>query len=83
MLFRSELGIINLKWENPESNLIKKIKIVAGEDYEYISENIISEYTFENMPIKGYSISIYTIDKFGNLSVPQCVNAFPGSNNEL
>ena len=51
----TELGIINLKWENPESNLIKKIKIVAGEDYEYISENIISEYTFENMPIKGYS----------------------------
>ena len=44
---------------------------------------MISEYTFENMPIKGYTISVYTIDRYGNFSVPQTVNAFPGSNNEL
>ena len=79
----TDVGVINLKWDNPEGDLAVKIKIDAGGEYVVLSDEMISEYTFTDMPVKGYTISVYTIDKFGNLSVPQTINAFPGSNNYL
>ena len=79
----TDLEVIHLSWENPKGSLAKKIKIDAGDDYVIVTDELISEYTFTDMPIKGYTISVYTIDKFGNLSVPKTINAFPGSNNEL
>lgn len=78
------LYTILLTWENPPGNVAQKIKIVWGteENESIIFDEMITSYLLENMEIKGYDISVYTIDRYGNLSVPVTVVAFPGSEAE-
>jgi hypothetical protein len=75
------LYTISLAWENPPGDVAQKIKIVWGtEENESVTFNeMITGYTLENMEIKGYDISVYTIDRYGNLSIPITAVAFPGS----
>ena len=71
-----EEGVIILTWTNPESELAVKIMIDTG-DNKYEIDEMISTHRLENLEIKGYTISVYTEDKHGNLSVPAKVQTFP------
>jgi hypothetical protein len=70
-----------LFWENPTGNLAVKIKIEVKDDsiQSFIIDEMVDYYKLENLEIRGYDISVYTIDKYGNLSVPATVSAFPGN----
>jgi hypothetical protein len=70
------LNTVELFWENPSGNLAVKIKIDWGDDSLIIDE-MVDYYKLENLEIRGYDISVYTIDRYGNLSVPVTVSAFP------
>jgi hypothetical protein len=72
------LGTVELFWENPPGNLAVKIKIDWEAGADTINE-MIEYYKLENLEIRGYDISVYTIDRYGNLSVPVTVSAFPGN----
>lgn len=72
------LHTIELFWENPPGDLAVKIKIDWGEDSIIIDE-MADYYKLENLEIRGYDISVYTIDRYGNLSVPVTIAAFPGT----
>ncbi len=69
---------IELNWDNPPGDLAQKIKIDTG-DTTYVFDEMINHYKLENLEIKGYLISVFTIDKYGNLSVPESIPAFPGT----
>lgn len=66
-----------LRWTNPSGDLAVKIKITTG-DEELIFDEMINHYTFEDLDVKGYDMSVYTIDRYGNLSVPATISVFPG-----
>lgn len=70
--------VVELFWNNPEGDLAVKIKIDTGENVVLLDE-MVEYYKLENLEIKNYDISIYTIDKYGNLSVPERISAFPGT----
>ena len=72
---------VELMWNNPQSDVVEHIKIAwdggIEKDTAVITPGIVNYYKIENMDIRGYTISVYTVDKYGNLSIPQTVNAFP------
>ena len=71
---------VELMWDNPQSDAIEHIKItwnIGERDTAVVTPEIVDYYKIENMEVRGYTISVYTIDKYGNLSIPQTVNAFP------
>ena len=75
---------VELMWDNPQSDIIQHIAITwdAGEnDTVVITPEIVDYYKIENMEVRGYTISVYTVDKYGNLSIPRSVNAFPSGSN--
>lgn len=65
-----------LSWTNPEGDLAKKI-LVSYDGQEMVFDEMISTITLNDLLIKGYEISVYTIDGFGNRSVPSNVYIFP------
>lgn len=67
---------VTLNWSNPEGDIAKKIYIVYGEENITIDE-MVETVTINNLEIKGYNISVYTIDAHGNKSVPVTVYVFP------
>ena len=73
-----EAGVIVLTWENPIGEVAVKIRINTGDkNKDYESDEMIDTYRLENLNMKGYTISVYTIDAHGNLSVPATVQTFP------
>lgn len=72
---------IILTWDNPAGDIAKKIQ-VSYQDSTIVSQNMIDSLHLKNLEIKGYTISIYTLDAFGNLSVPETVTAFPNGEDE-
>lgn len=69
-----------LKWDNPEGDLAKKI-VVDFQDDVLKFESLIDSVMLENLEIKGYNISVYTIDAFNNYSIPVAVQIFPNGEN--
>ena len=68
---------VTLRWTNPTGDLAVKIKITTG-DEELVFDEMIDHYTFENLDVKGYEMAVYTIDRYGNISVPATISVFPG-----
>ena len=70
-----EAGSLTLKWEIvDDTHLIKGIRILAkktSEDIEtYNIDQVVTEYTVTGLELQGYEFYVYTVDGFGNLSIP-------------
>lgn len=72
----SALREVSLAWDNPPSNIAKKI-VIDYQDDTLTTETLVDTITITGLEIKGYTISVYTMDAFGNLSVPESVVVFP------
>jgi len=72
----SGLRVATLTWKNPEGNIAIK-NCIRFEDSTIILDPMVETYTLTNLEIKGYDISVYTIDKFENYSVPAITSIFP------
>jgi hypothetical protein len=69
-------GTVVLTWTNPIGDTAVKIRIDTG-DNQYETSGMVDTYTLEGLEVKGYTIAVYTLDRYGNLSVPSTVPAFP------
>jgi hypothetical protein len=67
---------VSLAWDNPSGSIAKKIMIDYQDD-TLITETLVDTIVITGLEIKGYTMSIYTMDAFGNLSVPASVVVFP------
>ncbi len=67
---------VTLKWDNPQGEIAKKIEI-RYEDQKLIYNELINEVVIKNLLLKGYNMSVYTIDAQGNYSIPVVVYVFP------
>ncbi|MEI6555646.1 MAG: DUF4998 domain-containing protein [Paludibacter sp.] len=65
-----------LTWKNPQSNIAVKNAILL-QDSTIVLDSLVETYKLTNLEIKGYQISVYTIDKFNNYSVPASISIFP------
>lgn len=70
-----EAGSLTLRWEIvDDTHLIKGIRILAkktSEDIEtYNIDQVVTEYTVTGLELQGYEFYVYTVDGFGNLSIP-------------
>ena len=70
----SELGSVTLRWQLPESSLPKTMELVYEESSSKSDcitlDKLVTGYTFTGLLEQGYTFKIYTIDVFGNRSVP-------------
>lgn len=75
------LRTIELMWENPPGDLAEKIQIITGDEGRdpIVIDEMVEYYKLEELEIRGYDISVYTIDKYGNYSIPVSISAFPGT----
>lgn len=71
---------VSLTWENPAGNLAKKILIDYGDDTLLI-ESLVDSIHIGNLEIKGYDVSVYTLDQYNNRSVPETTTIFPNGEN--
>ena len=76
LIAKQALKEVTLIWENPAGNIAKKI-FIDYQDSTITTETMIDSITITGLEIKGYEISVYTLDAFDNLSVPSMVIAFP------
>jgi len=74
------LKTATLKWDNPQGELAKKI-LVDYQDDSLRFESLVDSVTIDNLEIKGYDVSVYTIDAFNNYSVPVTIQIFPNGEN--
>ena len=65
-----------LNWKNPEGDLARKI-LISFDSEELLYDELIETVTLDDLAIKGYEISVYTIDVYGNRSVPSKIYIFP------
>ena len=70
-----EAGSLTLKWEFiDETHLIKSIRILVKKtatDVKTIDiPEVVTEYTVTGLDLQGYEFDVYTVDGFGNLSIP-------------
>lgn len=65
-----------LTWTNPKGDLAKKI-MVEYDSKEVLYDELIETVTLDDLAIKGYEISVFTLDAYGNRSVPSKVYIFP------
>jgi len=72
----SGLREATLSWDNPEGELAKMIYVDLG-DSQITIEEMVTTVTLTELEIRGYDISVFTIDAFGNYSVPETVQIFP------
>jgi hypothetical protein len=70
-----------LEWINPTGDMAKKIEIVF-DDVLINSDELISSYQLTDLELKGYQVFVYTIDLYGNRSVPAQVYIFPSGEEE-
>lgn len=60
-----------LQWTNPKDQISKRIKVVYGEPEEVIeTESLVDELYIENLSMGSYEFTVYTMDEYGNLSIP-------------
>ena len=70
-----EAGSLTLSWEVvDDTHLIKGIEIVAKKTATdmktYETKEVVTEYTITDLDLQGYEFSVYTVDGFGNRSIP-------------
>jgi len=65
-----------LTWKNPQGSIAVK-NAIQFQDSTIVIDSLVETYKLINLEIKGYQISVYTIDKFNNYSVPATINIFP------
>jgi len=65
-----------LTWKNPLGNIAVK-NAIRLQDSTIVLDGLVETYKFTNLKIIGYQISVYTIDKFNNYSVPASISIFP------
>lgn len=65
-----------LYWNNPSGDVAQKIYITYNEQDTTIGMMVDSCH-FKGLEPKGYSVSVYTLDQFDNLSVPVSTFVFP------
>lgn len=67
---------VTLAWTNPNSDLAKSI-LVEYDGKSVAIDGMVATATLNDLVIKGYEISVFTIDAFGNRSVPSKIYVFP------
>lgn len=75
----TDSAMVTLHWVNPMGSVAEKIFITYGDDNLTLDE-MVDSVVISDLEVKGYSFSVYTMDKFENLSVPEEVFAFPDGN---
>ena len=65
-----------ITWTNPIGNIAVK-NVINIQDSVIILDSMVESYKFTNLEIRGYQISVFTVDKFNNYSVPAIVSIFP------
>lgn len=71
----SGLKEVTLSWKNPQGKIAVK-NIVKLQDSTIILNGLSESYKLTNLEIKGYVVSVYTVDKFDNYSVPATISIF-------
>jgi len=74
--FVSGLKEATLTWTNPVGDIAKK-NVITLQDSTIVLDELTETYKLTNLEIIGYQVSVYTIDKFNNYSVPATVFIFP------
>ncbi len=67
---------VTLHWQNPEGDIVEKIEI-RYDDVVLELEELKESVVLTDLEVKGYDLSVYTIDKAGNYSVPVTIYVFP------
>ena len=70
------LKTATLKWDNPNSDIARKI-LIDYTDSSILFETMVDSVVINDLEIKGYDISVYTIDAFNNYSIPTTIQIFP------
>ena len=70
-----EPGNLTLMWDIvDDTHLIKTMRIVvkktATEKQVIEIPQVVTEYTVTGLELQGYEFEVFTIDDFGNLSIP-------------
>ncbi len=71
---------VSLTWENPAGDLAKKILIDYGDD-SLLIETMVDSVHIGDLEIKGYDVSVFTLDEYNNRSVPESITIFPNGEN--
>ena len=71
----SEPGSLTLMWDIvDDTHLIKTMRIVVKKtatDMRTIEiPEVVTQYTVTDLELQGYEFEVFTIDNFGNLSIP-------------
>ncbi len=72
----SGLKEVTLSWKNPRGTIAVENAILLQDSLIKLN-GLVESYKLQNLEIKGYAVSVYTIDKFGNFSVPAQTTIFP------
>ncbi|MDP4240326.1 MAG: DUF4998 domain-containing protein [Bacteroidota bacterium] len=72
----SGLKEATLTWTNPKGNIAVK-NVITLQDSTIVLDGLVETYKLTNLEIKGYQVSVYTVDKFNNYSVPATLSIFP------
>ena len=72
----SGLKEATLTWKNPQGKIAVK-NAVKLQDSTIMLDGLTETYKLTNLEIKGYVVSVYTVDKFDNYSVPATISIFP------
>jgi hypothetical protein len=72
----SGLKEATLNWKNPQGKIAVK-NAVKLQDSIIVLDGLVETYKLTKLEIRGYQVSVYTIDKFNNYSVPVTTAIFP------
>ena len=72
----SGLKEVTLYWKNPQGKIAVK-NAIKLQDSTIVLDGLTETYKLTNLEIKGYMVSVYTVDKFDNYSVPATISIFP------
>lgn len=72
----SGLKEATLSWKNPKGSIAVK-NAIRLEDSTIVLNGLVETYKLSQLEIRGYQISVYTIDQFNHYSVPATINIFP------
>ena len=72
----SGLKEATLTWKNPQGKIAVK-NAVKLQDSIIMLDGLVETYKLTNLEIRGYQVSVFTIDKYNNYSVPVTTAIFP------
>lgn len=72
----SGLKEATLTWKNPHGSIAVR-NAIRVEDSTIVLTGLVENYKLTHLQIRGYQISVYTIDQFNHYSVPATINIFP------